>query len=350
MIKRFLPNQDTFIFGAISNDGTAITGSSGDTRCAGKDEILELGNCGYSTPGNALAARMLIGIDSTKLQAALVNAPADGIKATLHYFLASSEGLPETYSVECYLISEQWDEGTVRSYDIVSNPNGATWKFRKPGQEWSVPGGSLAEHFSTVTLKTVPVRQDLQIDVTEIIALSSQGILLTLGSEKEMIDQGVGLKYFSLDTHTIYKPYLQVEWDDSTYDTELTTIPDTNFIVKTNVKPEYRMGDIVPVQVSVVPLYPSRVFSTSSIYRNEYVLPEESYWGIKDEYTNEMVVDFSEGTKISAGELGSYFRLDTGMFEPERFYRLLIQVQTREGDIVTLDNKEVFKVVRNGRY
>ena len=67
--------------------------------------------------------------------------------------------------------------------------------------------------------------------------------------------------------------------------------------------------------------YPTRTFTTASIYNTNLALPENSYYGIKDDFTDEMVVDFnSTHTKISCDSNGSYFDLDMSLLEPDYMY------------------------------
>lgn len=153
--------------------------------------------------------------------------------------------------------------------------------------------------------------------------------------------------FYGTQTHTIYRPYLEFKWDDSEFNTEALPLPENELSIVSirNLEEQYRFGDIVQLRIKSQLRYPARIYSTSSIYDStQYVLPKGSMWGIKDEFTEEMAVDFSDvATKLSADEKGNYFSLDTALLEPERYYRILFKVGTR-----TLDNKNIFKVVRNG--
>ena len=100
--------------------------------------------------------------------------------------------------------------------------------------------------------------------------------------------------------------------------------------------------------MSARPKYPTRTFSTGSIYLTEYKLPQNTYWAIKDEYSDEMIIDFDENyTKVSADNTSSFFDVYMDTLQPERYYRVLIKT-TLNGSSVVIDNRNVFKVVRNG--
>ena len=61
-----------------------------------------------------------------------------------------------------------------------------------------------------------------------------------------------------------------------------------------------------------------------------------------------MVVDFNTSyTKISCDNNGPYFDVHMDGLQPERYYRLLIKT-TLDGSTTVVDNKNIFKVVRNG--
>ena len=61
-----------------------------------------------------------------------------------------------------------------------------------------------------------------------------------------------------------------------------------------------------------------------------------------------MVVDYStEFTKISCDPTGPFFDIYLDGLQPERYYRILIKTELN-GSNVVVDNKNIFKVVRNG--
>ena len=133
------------------------------------------------------------------------------------------------------------------------------------------------------------------------------------------------------------------------YDSTLTELnTDIATVSIKNNKEEYADSDIVKFRVSARPKYPTRTFTTGSVYLTEYKLPAASYYGIKDEFSGEMIVDFDTVyTKISADNTSSYFNIYMDTFQPERHYRLLIK-SVINGSTVVFDNKNIFKVVRHG--
>ena len=80
------------------------------------------------------------------------------------------------------------------------------------------------------------------------------------------------LKYFSRDTNTVYPPYLEFKWDDSTYSSTLTELStDIATIGIKNAKEKYNDSDSVRFRLSVRPKYPTRTFTTSSIYLTQCI-------------------------------------------------------------------------------
>ena len=203
--------------------------------------------------------------------------------------------------------------------------------------------------------KSVKLSQDLNINITDIVtshysgSYGNAGIMLKLDSTNENnTTSSINLQYYGSDTNTIFPPYLEFKWDDSSYNSSLPELStDIVTIGIKNHKEKYADTDSIKFRLSARPKYPTRTFTTSSIYLKEYKLPQQSYWGIKDEYSGEMIVDFSNHTKISADDTSSFFNVYMDSFQPERYYRLLVKTTVSDSTIV-IDNKNIFKVTRHG--
>ena len=99
------------------------------------------------------------------------------------------------------------------------------------------------------------------------------------------------------------------------------------------------------MDINAAPLYPPRVWQTSSVYTTNYALPTASYYAVKDVDTDEYVIDFDTTyTKLSCDVSGSYFTLYMNGLEPERYYKILVQT-TINGSTIVFDNNYNFKVV-----
>ena len=198
---------------------------------------------------------------------------------------------------------------------------------------------------------------DMDINVTPAIKqmyssdLENKGFIIKLQKEYEhSVDSAIKLKYFGKDTNTIYPPVLEFGWDDRVFDQGTLPLLDTDMSVidVKNNRGEYADVGKQRFRITAKPQYPTRTFTTSSVYLNNYVLPSASYWGLRDENTEEMVIDFStDFTKISCDPEGSFFDIYMDGLQPERFYRILVKTEIKGSDVV-VDNRNIFKIVRNG--
>lgn len=343
-IHRLYPEKGTFIFSkpnALSQFGNA-----------GGDPVLEVGTYldeNDEVQKNRILLQFNTGEIVDVLQNRIETAPYSTI---LHMTLAYAENVTSDVTLEGRNISSTWTEGSGRRDDIPYSTIGTSWKYRTQTDQWTIQGG---DYSATGSTQVVPYQGDMDInmDVTSLTGLwssgSNNGILIKLSDELENSTSPTNLSYYGDDTHTIFAPYLEFRWDDSIWTGSLSVIATDNINFKLkHVKASYSCEDIIRFYCGVRPKYPTRTFTTGSIYTREYRLPESSYWGIKDEYSEEMIIPFSNYTKISANDTGSFFIVDMNILPPDRYYRVL--VRTEIGDTVsTLNVREnIFKVTKNG--
>lgn len=323
---------------------------------AGLDEILEVRSY-PDDDGIGRSSRILIKFSDRDIDSALSTKVSGSYSASLHLYLADGIQLPQDYTVESHRITGSWLQGTGKLGDSPSNTTGVTWVAKEPGIKWLSPGSDYAVDSNSSSQKfSIISSLDLDLDVTNYITSYSSGSITNDGlvlkfqdSQENELTSSIKLKYFGANTSTIFPPYLEFKWDDSNYDSTLSTLnTDIATVTIKNHKEKYIDSDIARFRLSARPKYPTRAFSTGSIYLTESKLPVNSYYGIKDEFSEEMIIDFDTNyTKISADNNGSYFDLYMDTLQPERYYRLLVKT-TLDGSTVVIDNKNVFKVVRNG--
>jgi hypothetical protein len=116
-----------------------------------------------------------------------------------------------------------------------------------------------------------------------------------------------------------------------------------------NLQPEYKAGDIIKIGVFGRKKFPLKYFGIST-QQEQYLVPEflpvTSYWALKDNQTDEIVVNFDSFTQIScAYPEGNYFFVDTTSLPQERYYRVLIRVEDGN-QIDTIDTGKTFKITR----
>lgn len=119
------------------------------------------------------------------------------------------------------------------------------------------------------------------------------------------------------------------------------TVKDLNY--------KYQRGNVIKIYISSAEKYPSKNFNVEyqfDQYTTPNYLPTSSYYGIRDNITNEMVIDFDEYTQINCEyPLGNYFELDTNCLFPEREYQILLKI-VNTANTYTLDTGKKFKIVR----
>lgn len=115
-----------------------------------------------------------------------------------------------------------------------------------------------------------------------------------------------------------------------------------------NLPPTVRGGNIIRVNVFARPEFPLKNFQRRTQftqYLTPQYLPTASYYAIKDNETDQIVVDFDNYTQVSCDVNGNYFLIDTTGLPQERYFKLLIRTE-QSGSIVTFDKGDIFKIVR----
>lgn len=371
-IYRIFPEKDAFIF---TEDITANTG---------RDEILEIGGYPANISKQGMASRALIKFKDAKISEALNLIPeSSSYEANLKMYLATASEIPVEYTVYSYPIyiasGIEWDSGIGKFGDIPPTTTGVSWQsinaagtvlwdasgysnYTTGSYKQAYPGGGTWYTSSQGTsmefsqTHTMASTHDLCINITPAIQqiysgeLVNKGFIIKLQDEYEFYENSsIRLKYFGGNTNTIYPPFLEIGWDDSIQTGSLPYLDtDVCYVVIKNNKGKYVDEGVQRFRLVSRPRYPQRAFLTSSIYLENYRLPPESYWGLRDEKTEEMVIDFNaDHTKISSDDLGSYFDIYMDSLQPERYYRVLIKT-TLGGSTTVIDNKNIFKVIRNG--
>ena len=369
-VYRIFPEKDTFIF------SETLTGN------AGKDEIIEIG--GYSDiSGAGHTSRVLLQYSTTEIEEVLATKiQGASYRATINLYLADAYQIPVDYTLYAYPIyaTIDWDNGKGKYGDVPVDTSGVSWTHMSAGQqnEWiltayptgvtgsyktgyegggswyTVSNGEGVQSSETFKLNS---SNDVNLDVTTAVAqfvtgaLDNRGFIIKLPNTLEFnTTSSIRLKYYGADTNTIYPPFLQFKWDDSNYSTGSLSVLNNSqsTITITNNKGKYPDVGKQRFRIASKPKYPARVFSTVSTYLTNYALPSGSYWGLRDENTEEMVVDFDEQyTKVSCDSTGPFFDVYMDGLQPERYYRILIKTEL-DGSTVVVDNQNIFKVVRNG--
>jgi len=199
---------------------------------------------------------------------------------------------------------------------------------------------------------------DINVDVTNIVkgwlcgCVPNEGVILMTSLELSGIDNVNGtIKFFSKETNTIYSPYLDVSWDDSVYNSG-SMVPLGGYnpytVVVKNLSREYKFGSLVRINLFAREKSPLKNFvkgTQQSQYLSSSLLSTNTYYAIKDNESENMVVDFDDYTKLSCDGSVHYFNLDTTTLPVSRYYRLLIKT-TINGEVKIFDNGNIFTITR----
>lgn len=366
-------------------DKDATIVSNYPTQNQGRDEILEIGTYNGTSSFAASAQgtlpafkRSLIKFNSAEISDILTNRVGNNdFSASLRLFLAEAEGIPLDYNIFCAAVSQSWNMGTGRSHDVPKTTNGVSWQFTQQngslpwatsgyepfvtasfsssiagGGTWYYSGTGLvptsSQNFTYTSNKDINLNVKPHILMWESGTIANDGFILKLDETTETSENLTLLKYFSVDTHTIYPPTLEIKWDDSDFSSTATIVTSSEFVAKiTNLKAEFEDSSIYKFKIKTRDTFPTRAFQTTSVYLNTKILPTSSYWGLKDVKTEEMVIDFdTEFTKLSANDNENYFTLYMDGLEPERYYQIVIKTIVEDETIVLDDKSNYFKLVR----
>jgi hypothetical protein len=357
-------------------DATIYSGKP--TVNAGRDEVLEVSSINSSnaigvTEGADDIRRTLIQFSDQDINTIYDLIGGNVLYEThLKLYLAYASALPQNYTIECYPVFEDWTMGTGKFSDSPNPKNGVCWYTvgaYNQSANWDNTQGTQAYLYTTgggtwnnsyVSTQTFDYTadKDLDLDVTSITdgwitsSIGNYGFILRQSDSIELNpSSSIETKFFSMDTHTIYPPCLEMRWDESTYNTGSNTngiINQDDFILlaENNVG-DFKEGDTYRFRFKTRERFPARNFTTSSEYLNWKYLSLQSYWAIQDYQTKEMIVDFDDNfTKLSADTNGNYFTLYTSGLQPERSYKVLVKTILPSTSTVVIDNDIIIKVGR----
>lgn len=389
-VYKIFPSKDATLYSMFPSMNTGL------------DEIIESTQTQIATENNAnpQVSRFLIQFSQNEIDDIIENKigisssaqlmDTSSWTATLNCFIATETGLALDTQVDCFPIYGNWGMGTGKYLDEPENTNGTSWvwldysgstKWLTSGYPPNVTGsfdtnfavagggnwwtGSNAAYFDATQYPITASQifsyssdKDINMNVSNIIrawytgAISDDGFIVKLSNASEFVNNiniQPELKFFSVDTHTIYPPQLEFKWRDYIWDTgssSLTILNTLPAVVTLAQNPGYfYSGSINRFRVNARPEYPPQVWQTSSIYTQNYYLPTASYWAIKDLDTNEFVIGFdTQFTQLNADASGSYFDLNMNGLQTERYYTVLIKTTLNGSTIVYNDNYS-FKII-----
>ena len=384
-----------FIFG--DKDSTIYSGGTTSSINTGADEILEVNKVVAENGSVQNISRALIQFDYSDISSSI----QDGkISSTAKYYLnlydAGSSELLRNQNLFVYMVSgSDWTEGNGKLDHNPVTTDGVSYQYRNHDEQTPWVTGSVltdggswwtgsqgGQYSVSSSFSMTKATQDVRVDVTDLVKnhiyssslFPNRGFIikresLYTGSRDFSYNPGSdttkdessstrlgNLKFFSTDTHTIYPPKLEVQWDDSSWATgSLSALSSSDLerlkVYFKNLRQEYKEGSIVKFRVVGRELYPTTAFSTTPSELTVKYLPSGSiYYSVRDAETEEVIVPFGTGSKISCDSSGNYFNLWMNGFQAERNYRFLVKVVSGSGttdeQVNFYDDNYEFRVVR----
>ena len=367
------PSKDTTLY------------ESSESINTGLDEILEIRKDMNDDGSTINVSRALLKFDLTyvskSISSGLITSGSQ-TKFYLNLYDANSSQLNVAQTLYGYPVSQSWENasGKYLFWPIVED--GVSWKWKDnnvamtqwvsgsndTGGTWYTGSGYEASQSFTHE------PADLRMDVTDIAwkwlhsTVPNEGFMIkrsgSVGNSDSNAEEGNSTRYghfsfFSSNTHTIYPPKLEVVWDDSTWATgslsplSSANLEDMNLYMR-GFRPKYKENSKIKFRVVGRERFPERTYSStqySTGYNTVKYLPSGStYYEIKDAYTEDVIVPFGSGSKVSCDSTGNYFNLWMNGLQSERFYRINYKIVSGSGTadetVQYFDEKHSFKVVR----
>ena len=330
-------------------------------RNTGLDAMLELKKQGDVTTGDFAESRILIKFDLTNLSASLSEnvIGINDINANLRLYTVQYSDLPKSYTIEAKMLSEDWINGSgyfhlpVDKLNQSSITDGVTWKSvaGTGSLQWisGTTGKSATLYVSqsgggrfiteSIASQSFSFKSDdlVSINVTDAVkswyngTYPNYGFLVSFKTSEITASNypQTNIQFYSSDTATVFEPQLFIQWTGSqTYNTGSMTVisyEDNPVVYTRTFKGEFIKDKKVRVLLGSRPKYPRPEFIQNSVFATMKALPANSYYQIKDAHNDQIIIPYSNYTKINTNSSGSYFDFYTTMMYPERYYKFEIK-------------------------
>ena len=359
----------------------------------GGDEILEIVKEKGSSDERYYPSRILIKFKNEEIKEVIQDKIGSSTfnngtsKTSLQLQSAEHKNWVSTLNLEVFAVSQSWDEGTGRFSNLPSSSNGTSWVYRDNDitkTQWETGSFTVA---TTGSIAAIGITKgggvwytgslfqgsqqflrgdnlDTDIDVTSIVQKHSASLFANstyptgifnngfLIKQPDSVEENTSssfgeMKYFSVDTHTVYPPKLCFKWDDSTHNKQSSAKQSGELSVSLYRNQElYNQNSEATFRIHVRDKYPVRQFASSSNFLTPGYFTTSSFYSVRDAHTEEEIIPFDDNfTKLSADSDGMYFKIFMNGLQPERYYRVLFKHTNSEGTRV-YDNNYHFKVVR----
>ena len=232
-IYKIFPEKDATIYSLFPQMNTGL------------DEILDVSNLNFAVNTNPQVARYLVKFDQSEINSVFNTYVSTSTwDATFKCFIATAQSINVDYSLKVHAVSGSWGMGTGKYLDQPIATDGTSWQWRTyagvgPGAvTWATGGfaGNVTASYSSSNYGggnwyilpsasqtfTYHSDKDLNVNVTNIVTQWSSSVKVNDGFLVKWEDdiefnqtkaiQPV-LQYYSVDTHTIYPPVLEIKWN-----------------------------------------------------------------------------------------------------------------------------------------
>ena len=263
MLQSIYPIKDSTIYEQFPAKNTGI------------DSILEINK----TIDNILPiaiynSRILIKYDTSEIKNIINKIPSiftSSIKYYLNLYTAEMYEIPTAYTLYAYPVSGSWNMGTGKYENTPETTEGVSWKYKEgylSNTQWATSSFNIGTTGSYVSepgganwfVNYVASQSfdyeitDIRMNVTNIVdtwinnTIPNEGFILKRSNDDESSLNTIGeFQFFSMDTHTIYPPKLEITWNDFSFITGSTTYYTTSSRVMTYSEIGYQTSSIIPL-------------------------------------------------------------------------------------------------------
>tara|TARA_B100002019_G_C21274031_1_gene604097 strand:- start:1058 stop:2248 length:1191 start_codon:yes stop_codon:yes gene_type:complete len=378
-----------------------------DVLNTGADEILEIAS-EFTPKSGPMISRSLLLFSNEDVFSNYT--PSN--KYYLNLRTVQSIELSEEVSIEVFPVSESWESGRGRFADKEVLYPGASWSFKNQSREhwqsntnseYDSGGGSWFHKYKDRDSNTetdIDISQllnkntsDIRVDITNIVGfwnastIQNNGLIVKFRNDEK---QRCGnIKFFSSNTNTIYRPFIEIGTNDFIFDPfkseahdriELESgsldsgsldsgsldsgsiddhYSDTNKKLSENLKEienkdiilfvkdvneNYSKANTEKIRVGLREKFPVKKFENRMRYSSENITNEDIYFSVIDAETEETIVNFSEFTKISCDSEGHYFMFNFNCLSRGRLYKFILKLES--GSISKkFDDNRTFMIV-----
>lgn len=353
----------------------------------GMDQILELGKQASGEPvvdgdntvyyDKTYNSRIFLKFDLSAVSSSIAAGKIDPNTAKYYLNLTATEAsaLPIEYDVYAYPLSGSWKNGTGYYNNDPEVTNGVSWYYRSgkgvsdrwptgsyganvSGSYGLVNGGGNWYTSSFASQSFFKESPDLRMDITPIVrtwlsgSIVNNGIVVKFPDTIEQDTSVIGnIQFFSVESHTIYLPKLEIYWDSRDYSgtSSYSQVSGDDFILHgKNLKAFYNTNETANIRFFVRERYPNLTYAISSYVTHAKRLPVPTWFQIQDVVSDTVVVPIDPtGSFVNCDALGNYIKIDCQSLMPERKYKIILKSEFDNGDTVRyIDENLVFGIRR----